>query len=100
MMEMEQQYAEQGQQEGEEMEVSCSLENAVHANRDACRRQKKWHFYENGGILARLWPSFVCIYFRIIMERTCMLKVALLSVVCAIFLFFLLKSKRERARAF
>jgi hypothetical protein len=41
MMEMEQQYAEQGQQEGEEMEVSCSLENAVHdANRDACWRQK------------------------------------------------------------
>jgi hypothetical protein len=59
MMEMEQQYAEQGQQEGEEMEVSCSLENAVHdANRDACRGQKKRHFYENGGILARLWPFF------------------------------------------
>lgn len=93
MMEMEQQYAEQGQQEGEEMEVSCSLENAVHdANRDACRRQKNGIFYENGGILARLWPFFFCTYFRIIMERTCMLKVALLIVVCALFLFFLIKT--------
>jgi hypothetical protein len=98
MMEMEQQYAEQGQQEGEEMEVSCSLENAVHdANRDACWRQKKWHFLRKWRYSRSSLAFFFCTYFRIIMERTCMLKVALLSVVCALFLFFYQNVKKARA---
>lgn len=90
MMEMEQQYAEQGQQEGEEMEVSCSLENACRpCESRRVSEAKKWHFLRKMAVFSLVSGLFFCTYFRIIMERTCMLKVALLSVVCALFLFFI-----------
>ena len=55
MMEMEQQYTEQGQQEGEEMEVSVSLENESNANRHVSVA-KNGMTAQNGDIIVVICP--------------------------------------------